>query len=161
VNYQYDIAIQIDGDGQHDPLWIDQLIEPINMGKANCVIGSRYTKEKPDRAYKTPFLRRLGMFFSTTVLFLATGKVIYDTTSGFRALDRRAFTHFASEYPVDHPEAEALYMLHRAGFKIKEIPVVMHQRSSGTSLFAWYKIAMYPFRVLLGFMELALNTKQK
>lgn len=159
VNHDYEIVVQIDGDGQHDPVWIDRLIEPIRNGQANCVIGSRYMKDHPDSKYQTPFLRRVGMIFSTTLLRLASHKTIYDTTSGLRALDRRAFIYFANSYPVDHPEAEALLMLIRAGFQVLEIPVTMHQRQTGNTLFAWYKIAKYPFRVLIGFMELLLKSK--
>jgi glycosyltransferase involved in cell wall biosynthesis len=159
VQHDYEIVVQIDGDGQHDPAWLDNLISPIRRGKANCVVGSRYMKEHPDKNYKTPFLRRIGMIFSTSLLRLATGMTIYDTTSGFRALDRKVFTFFEHTYPVDHPEAETLLMLYRANFKIVEIPVTMFQRKAGTSLFDWYKVARYPFRVLIGFLELLLKSK--
>jgi glycosyltransferase involved in cell wall biosynthesis len=157
---EYDIAVQLDGDGQHDPAWLGELIQDILSGQADCVIGSRYMKHDPDQGYKTPFLRRIGMLFSTFILFLATGKLVQDTTSGFRALDRKAFEYFVHEYPTDHPEAEALFLLHRAGFKIKEIPVKMRQRQAGTSLFSWYKSVMYPFRVLIGFMGLLLKPRK-
>jgi glycosyltransferase involved in cell wall biosynthesis len=157
--HDYEIIIQIDGDGQHDPKWLDSLVAPIQSKQANCVIGSRYMKDHPDPDYKTPPLRRAGMVFSTQLLRLASGKTIYDTTSGFRALDRPAFSYFAKAYPVDHPEAEALFMLIRKGFTLVEIPVTMQQRETGTSLFAWYKIIKYPFRVLIGFLELLLKSK--
>ena len=157
---KYELVIQLDGDGQHDPAWLDKLVEKITSGQANCVIGSRYMKTNPDRDYRTPLPRRIGMLFSTSLLFLATGKLIYDTTSGFRALDRQAFTFFAREYPTDHPEAEALFLLHRTGFVIDEIPVKMRQRQAGTSLFSWYKSAIYPFRVLVGFLGIALKARK-
>ena len=159
VAHNYKIVVQIDGDGQHDPAWLDNLIAPIQKDSANCVVGSRYMKGQADLKYETPFLRRIGMIFSTTLLRLATGITIYDTTSGFRALDRKVFTFFEHSYPVDHPEAESLLMLFRAGFQIVEIPVTMRQRKTGTSLFDWYKIARYPFRVLIGFLELLLKSK--
>jgi hypothetical protein len=110
-----------------------------------------------DRDYKTPVLRRIGMFFSTTVLFLATGKRITDTTSGFRALNYRSFEFFAREYPVDHPEAEALLMLHQSKFRFKEIPVKMCGRMAGRSLFTLVKAFQYPFRVLVGFLGILLR----
>lgn len=160
VEHNYEAVIQIDADGQHDPLWLDSMIAPIHSGQANCVIGSRYMRGQVDAEYKTPFPRRVGMWFSTLMLFLATRRMIYDTTSGFRALDRGAFTFFARTYPVDHPEAEALLMLHQAGFKIMEVPIKMRARQAGVSLFTWIKAARYPLRVLVGFMGQLLNTRR-
>lgn len=159
VAYDYDITVQLDGDGQHDPAWIDQLISPIVTGNANCVIGSRYLKNNPDHDYKTPFLRRVGMIFSSLILFLASGKWITDTTSGFRALDRKATKYFSNEYPTDHPEAEALLLLIQHGFEIKEIPVKMRSRYMGQSLFTLVKSIKYPFRVVVGFLGLLLKKK--
>ena len=160
ASHNYDIVIQVDGDGQHDPVWLDSLVAPITGGTANCVIGSRYTSEHMEQDYEASFPRRAGMLFSTLILFLATGKLIRDTTSGFRALDRGALMYFARNYPVDHPEAEALLMLHQAGFKIKEVPVRMRTRQAGDSSVTWLKAAQYPFRVLVGFMGLFLNKKR-
>jgi hypothetical protein len=100
------------------------------------------------------------MWFSTLILFLATRRMISDTTSGLRALDQDAFTYFARTYPVDHPEAEALLMLHQAGFKIVEVPIKMRARQAGTSLFTWLKAVRYPLRVLVGFMGQLLNTRR-
>lgn len=161
VRHRYDVVVQLDGDGQHDPHWIEELLTPIARGEADCVIGSRYLGEDYDRDYKTPFLRRMGMNFSSFVLFLATGKRITDTTSGFRALNYRGFEFFAREYPVDHPEAEALLMLHQAGFKIKEIPVKMRGRAFGRSLFTLLRSTQYPIRVLIGFLGILLRGRRE
>ncbi len=160
VEKNYDIVVQLDGDGQHDPIWLDHVIGPIIQGEANCVIGSRYLKENSDRDYKTPFFRRIGMIFSSLILFLATGKWITDTTSGFRALDRQALKYFSNDYPIDHPEAEALLMLFQRGFVIKEIPVKMRSRQTGVSLFTWVKAIKYPVRVLIGFVGLLIQRKR-
>jgi hypothetical protein len=159
VAKKYDIAVQLDGDGQHDPAWLDRVIAPILQGEANCVIGSRYLKENSDREYKTPFFRRVGMLFSSFILFLATGKWITDTTSGFRALDRQAIIYFSKEYPTDHPEAEALLLLHQQGYTIKEVPVIMRSRQAGNSLFTLATSIKYPFRVLVGFLGLLIKKK--
>lgn len=148
----YDIVVQVDGDGQHDPGQVPKIIGPIVAGEADCVVGSRYIPDAPDTGYKTPFARRMGMYFSTGILHLATGLHIHDTTSGFRALNRTAFSFFATEYPVDHPEAEALLLLHQAGFRIQEIPVRMRCRIGGESLFTFFKTMLYPLRVIIGFM---------
>ena len=161
VQHRYDVVVQLDGDGQHDPAWIKTLLEPITLGEVDCVIGSRYLSENYDKDYKTPFLRRVGMIFSSFVLFLTTGKKITDTTSGFRALNYSSFEFFAREYPVDHPEAEALLMLHQAGFKFKEVPVRMRSRAFGHSLFTLLRSTQYPIRVLVGFLGILLRGRRQ
>lgn len=157
LNKGYDMVVQVDGDGQHDPSWIEKVIAPVCKGEMDCVIGSRYVPANLDTAYKTPFARRAGMYFSTSILYLATGLRINDTTSGFRALSRQAFTYFAKSYPVDHPEAEALLMLHQKGFRICEVPITMRGRVFGQSLFSFAKASVYPLRVIVGFMGLLLK----
>jgi glycosyltransferase involved in cell wall biosynthesis len=154
---QYDAVVQLDGDGQHDPDQIRVIIEPIETGKADCVVGSRFHPAQPDLAYKTPLFRRLGMHFSTGILFATTGLKIRDTTSGFRALNREAFLFFSKEYPSDHPEAEALLVLHESGFRIIEVPVTMRARASGSSLFSFFRAMIYPMRVTVGFMAQAFK----
>jgi len=154
LRHGYDIVVQVDGDGQHDPAQVAVVVAPVLAGEADCVIGSRYLPAAPDRDYRTPPARRLGMHFSSWVLKRATGIRVYDTTSGLRALNRRAFGYFACTYPVDHPEAEALLMLHQAGLRILEVPIRMRQRTSGQSLFSLFKAAVYPLRVLVGFAGL-------
>ncbi|MCA1324309.1 glycosyltransferase family 2 protein [Herbaspirillum sp. alder98] len=160
VRHGYDAVVQLDGDAQHNPIWLDDVLAPLRSGRADCVIGSRYTRENFDVDYKTSFPRRMGMYFSSGVLYLATGLRITDTTSGFRALNRDAFTFFATDYPVEHPEAEALCMLYRAGFKITEVPVKMRGRAAGESLFTMSKAALYPYRLILGFLGLALKKRR-
>lgn len=159
VRNGYDIVVQVDGDGQHDPAWLEAIVEPVRGGKADCIIGSRYLRENPDTAYRTPFSRRIGMHYSTSILFLATGLHITDTTSGFRALSRPALEYFSGAYPVDHPEAEALLMLHQKGFRILEVPVKMRYRVRGESLFTFAKSSVYPLRVIIGFLGLLLKKR--
>jgi hypothetical protein len=92
------------------------------------------------------------MRFSSGLLRLATGLHVTDTTSGLRAMNRRAFGYAARHYPTDHPEAEALLMYHQAGFRIMEVPVRMRARAAGQSLFTLVRAALYPLRVLVGFV---------
>ena len=153
----YDIVVQVDGDGQHDPRQISTIVAPILKGEADCVVGSRYHPARPDRNYRTPIFRKMGMRFSTTLLWLVTGVRIHDTTSGFRALNRNAFAFFARNYPSDHPEAEALLVLHQAGFRIVEVPVTMRSRTAGSSLFSLFRAAVYPLRVMVGFLGQAFK----
>ncbi len=157
----YDVVVQVDGDGQHDPGEVPRVIGPIAAGEADCVVGSRYMPAAPDTGYKTPFARRMGMYFSTAILQLATGLRIHDTTSGFRALNRAAFGFFAREYPVDHPEAESLLLLHQAGFRVLEVPVRMRGRAGGQSLFTFFRAILYPLRVIIGFMGIVFKTSRR
>lgn len=157
----YDGVVQLDGDGQHNPAWLESVLEPIRRGTADCVIGSRYTREGFDTDYQTSFPRRMGMFFSSGILYLATGQYVTDTTSGFRALNRAAFMYFSENYPVEHPEAEALCMLHNSGFRIAEVPVKMRGRVAGESLFTVTKAALYPFRVMMGFAGLMIKNRSR
>lgn len=157
VRHGYDIAVQVDGDGQHDPSQIPALIAPILLQRADCVIGSRYLPRSEDLGYKTPLVRRIGMYFSSYLLRAASGLMIYDTTSGFRALNRRAFSYFSMSYPVDHPEAEALLMLHQRGLRIVEIPTRMRFRTTGQTLFTAIRATLYPFRVVIGFLAILLK----
>ncbi len=161
VRNGFDVAVQLDGDGQHNPYFIEQVVAPIMAGEADCVIGSRYIPQARDSEYYTPFPRRMGMIFSTGILMLFTSLIVHDTTSGFRALNRSAFSFFAENYPVDHPEAEALLLLHQEGFRIKEIPIKMRSRCQGQSLFTFLKAAMYPLRVCVGFFGLALKPSKR
>ena len=160
VRKDYDAVLQIDGDGQHDPGQIRHILAPILAGEADCVIGSRYHASQPDVAYRTPLARRIGMKFSTGILKMATGLHVSDTTSGFRALNRSAFSFFATRYPVDHPEAEALLMLYQAGFRIVEVPVTMRLRTTGQSLFSLFRAAAYPLRVSIGFLGIVFKGAQ-
>ena len=153
----YDTAVQIDGDGQHDPAWLKKIIGPISAGKADFVIGSRYVKHNPDRSYKTPFLRRMGMYYSSVLLFLATGTFISDTTSGFRALNHDVLKFFETNYPAKYPEAGALLMLILANFKIEEVPIKMRSRKTGRSMFTLTRAIFYPLHVMIGFIEIFLK----
>lgn len=159
TRHGYDVVVQVDGDGQHDPAWLHTVVTPIREGRADCVIGSRYLPTCPDTGYRTPLARRLGMRFSTMLLRLATGLHVHDTTSGLRALNRRAFTHAALHYPRDHPEAEALLAFHQSGFRILEVPVAMRPRSAGQSLFTFVRAALYPLRLCVGFI--GIITRQR
>ena len=119
---RYDIAVQIDGDGQHNPESLSSLIRPITEGQSNLVIGSRYLS---DGGFKSTFLRKIGINFFMGLVWLFTGKKVTDPTSGFRALDRKTFEFFSGEYPSDYPEVEALVSAHKKGLLFQEIPTMM------------------------------------
>jgi hypothetical protein len=150
----YDAAVQVDGDGQHPSEELPRLLEPLARGDADVIIGSRFL-EKTD--YKTPFTRRVGMILFSTVARWAMGQRITDTTSGFRALNRRALRFLARNYPVDFPDAETLVLLKRAGFRIQEVSVNMRPRLSGKSSTTTLRSLYYPFKQTLSVLVVMLR----
>lgn len=145
-NNSYDIAIQVDGDGQHDPSETGDLVTALLETSADVVIGSRYIE---DRGYITPKLRRLGIVILSNLISLIVGQRITDPTSGFRALNRRAIDFCASDYPFDYPEPEAVVLFRRAGLKVREIPVTMNPRYGGESSITPLRSAYYMVKVIM------------
>ena len=154
--WNYDIAIQVDGDGQHDPALISQLIKPIVEEKADISIGSRYLNNEN---VNISFIRNAGVQFFSWLTTKITGKRITDCTSGFRALNKRAIEFFADEYPVDFPDAEALVLALRAGLRISEIPVRFRVRKGGSSNLYFWRFLWYPIKE--GFSIMMLLTKRQ
>ncbi|MCH6188206.1 glycosyltransferase family 2 protein [Paenibacillus polymyxa] len=145
----YDIAIQVDGDGQHKPEYIEQLIQPIIERNVDLVIGSRYIQKE---GFQSTLLRRIGINYFSKLLFTLTGQLITDPTSGFRACNRRVIEIFSKRYPVDYPEPESIMYLKRNLFTIEEIPVVMKSRESGTSSITSFKSVYYMLKVSMAIM---------
>lgn len=116
----YDVAIQLDGDGQHDPIYIKNMVEPIANGRANMVIGSRFIKKE---GFQSSFFRRLGINWLSGLIKLLTGKKIYDVTSGYRAVDRKLIEVFKNDYAQDYPEPEAIIKALKVGGVIEEMPM--------------------------------------
>lgn len=134
----YDIAVQVDGDGQHNPSDLSLVLASVISGEADLAIGSRYLKKTK---YQSPVLRRLGMLVLAATVSRITRQRFFDTTSGFRAAGRKVIAYFAHYYPVDYPEVESLVLLKRVGFKVQEICVNMEQRVSGrSSITSWHTI---------------------
>lgn len=127
----YDIAVQFDGDGQHRAQYINGLVTPIEEGKADLVVGSRF-KGKND-GFKSSFMRRLGINILSGVLKMASTNKIEDVTSGFRAAGKNVISLFASYYPDDYPEPESLALAARKGLAVVEVPVSMQERTGGVS----------------------------
>lgn len=145
LNHNYDIAIQFDGDGQHDAEYIKNLVEPIINNEANMTIGSRYIEELSE--FKSTKLRQMGIKFLSFILKITTHKKIYDMTSGFRAVDKNIIKLFASDYPNDYPEPETIVGVIKRNYKVLEIPVKMHERSHGTSSITPLKSIYYMVKV--------------
>jgi glycosyltransferase involved in cell wall biosynthesis len=142
----YDVAIQVDGDGQHDPSEIPQLLEDLETGSVDVVVGSRYIEE---RGYITPKIRRLGIVILSTVITLVTRQRFTDPTSGFRASNRQAICFCAHDYPFDYPEPESVVLFKRAGLRVHEIPVTMNARYGGQSSITPVRSGYYMIKVIL------------
>ena len=142
----YDVGVQIDADGQHDPGFLPALLAPVLAGRCDVSIGSRYVART---GYHAPFARRLGMLVFSGVVRLALGQRIADTTSGFRAYGRPVMEVCQHEFPRDFPDAPLLIALARRGFRLFEVPVQMRGRQAGRSFYTLGKSLYYPYKNLL------------
>ena len=152
----YDMVVQTDGDGQHNPEFLPSLVHPIVEKRCNLVIGSRYLTEE---GFKSTLPRQLGIKFFTCLLWVFTGKRVTDPTSGFRAMDRKVIELFSEEYPSDYPEVEALVSAHKRGLTFEEVKTTMRHRQGGTSsigtLSALYYMVKVTFAISIGFFRRA------
>lgn len=155
----YDIAVQCDADGQHHPAQIKKLVDTLVTDGVDMVLGSRYLRKK---RFRSDVFRRLGVLIFSRVLSLIVGQRLTDTTSGFRAVNRELIKSFSTFYPRDYPEPEALVLLHREGFTMKEISVNMSSRKGGNSSITWLRSIYYMVKVLLAiFIDLCKNVPYK
>lgn len=143
----YDIAVQVDGDGQHPAEEIPNLLRALCHDQTNMVIGSRFTAGKPD--YRVPFSRLVGIKLLSAFISILSQRRITDPTSGFRAVNHEAIQFLARMYPRDYPEPEAVVLLHRAGYSVAEVPVRMEQRFGGISSITLLDGLFYVVKVLL------------
>ena len=141
----FDIAIQVDGDGQHDVAFLKPLIEPILNDTHDMTIGSRFIP--PFLGYQSSFVRRIGInFFAHLISFLTQYKVA-DPTSGFRAMNKKVIQIFAQDYPIDFPEPEAIVLAGRHKLRVCEVPVQMRKREAGHSSIRYLKTLYYMIKV--------------
>jgi glycosyltransferase involved in cell wall biosynthesis len=150
----YDLAVQIDGDGQHDAAEIEKLIDPILTQKADMVIGSRFLSQSK---YKGTTWRRLGIKIFALLNLIFLGEKITDSTSGFRAFNRRAIEILSQDYPDDFPEPETIFFLKKKGLKVMEVPVSMNFRQAGRSSLTLFKSVYYMIKVTLAISILMLR----
>ncbi|HEP2562897.1 TPA: glycosyltransferase family 2 protein, partial [Streptococcus pyogenes] len=149
----YDVAVQVDGDGQHNPCYLEKMVEVLVQSSVNMVIGSRFiTKE----GFQSSFARRIGIKYFTWLIALLTGKKITDATSGLRLIDRSLIERFANHYPDDYPEPETVVDVLVSHFKVKEIPVVMNERQGGVSSISLTKSVYYMIKVTLAILVVRL-----
>jgi len=142
----FDVAVQVDGDGQHDASQIPLLLEPLLDGHADMVVGTRFAGEG---SYRAPLARRVGIGVFARVVSLVVGQRVTDTTSGFRACNRKAIQLFAADYPHDYPEVEGTILVHKHRLRMVEVPVAMRVRAGGRSSIGAAGSAYYMVKVLL------------
>jgi glycosyltransferase involved in cell wall biosynthesis len=146
VRNGYDVAVQVDGDGQHVPSEIPALLAALWPDVADVAIGSRFLSAG---GYTTTRLRRVGTRVFERVNSWVLGQTITDNTSGFRAYNRKAFAFLAEHYPQDYPEPESVVLLGRNGFRIREVPIRMRERGHGRSSISSFQSVYYMVKVLL------------
>ena len=151
LEHGYDAAVQIDGDGQHDPAYVLRALEPIAAGRP-LVIGSRF---REGGGFRSTFVRRLGIHYLAWLLRVRWGARVTDPSSGFRAAGRRAIELFARNYPSDYPEPEAIALAVGAGLRVAEIPVRMRARMHGKSSINALRTLYYLLKVSLALLLLS------
>lgn len=157
---QYDIAIQFDGDGQHDVNYIPNICEPLTNGQADMCIGTRYL-DKTSSEFQSTFMRRLGSNILTICIKLFTGKKITDPTSGFRAVNKKVIEEFAKNYPTEYPEPESTVSLLVSGYTVKEVPVSMNERTGGVSSIRLWKSIDYMTKVVLAIIIDSISFRRR
>jgi glycosyltransferase involved in cell wall biosynthesis len=145
----YDIAVQVDGDGQHDPKFLSKMAEFIEAEHADMVIGSRFINKE---GFQSSGARRVGIKYFTMLIKLLTGAKITDPTSGLRMVNREIIEFFAEEYPKDYPEPESVVAILRRKKKVLELPVIMRERSGGVSSISMKKSVYYMIKVSLAIL---------
>lgn len=142
----YDIAVQVDGDGQHDPKFLETMAEYMESGNLDMVIGSRFINKE---GFQSSGARRLGIKYFTILIQMLTKVRITDPTSGLRMVNREIMRMFAYDYPKDYPEPESVVAVLRRKKKVRELPVVMKARVGGISSISPKKSIYYMIKVTL------------
>jgi glycosyltransferase involved in cell wall biosynthesis len=163
TGYQYALSrgytelVQMDGDGQHDPSSISDLLAIIQRGEADVAIGSRFLEPKgmgpSHRPYRAPLMRRVGMGIFGTITSLIIKQKVTDPTSGYQAMNRGVLEWVSGDrFPYDYPDADVIIMLHRAGFRIREVPVRMFENPGKKSMHGGWKPLYYVFKMFLSIL---------
>lgn len=154
----YDITVQMDGDGQHDPAYLEAVLAPVIAGELDMAVGSRFiTKE----GFQTSFMRRLGIRIISATIRLLCGARVLDVTSGFRACNKALTAFYARQYAQDYPEPEAIVSAVLNGYRVGEVPVVMQERMGGVSSINLLRSAYYMIKVPLALLVYRLSIRRK
>lgn len=140
----YDVAVQFDGDGQHDASYLEMMVKELEDEQADMVIGSRFIEKE---GFQSSALRRVGIKYFTVLIRLLTGETITDPTSGMRLVNRKLLKKFTEDYPKDYPEPESVVAILAQKYKVKEVPVIMRERMEGESSISFRKSIYYMIKV--------------
>jgi len=143
----YELAVRLDGDGQHDPAELPKLLAVLQRDEADVVVGSRFADGSGE--HHGSRTRKVGIVFFARLVSLLTRTRVTDTTSGFQALNRRGVAVFAADYPHDYPEVEATVMVHKHKLRLVEVPVTMREREHGESSITLLRSIYYVVKVTL------------
>ena len=155
-DHGYDVAVQIDGDGQHDISYLENMLPFLENGEADIVIGSRFINKE---GFQSSAARRMGIKILSTLIYICTGCRIKDVTSGFRAVNKKFIEIYAKNYPIDYPEPEAIVSAVMHGGMIKEYPVIMREREGGSSSINFFKSIYYMIKVTLAIIICRISIK--
>ena len=158
VHHGYDVAVQMDGDGQHDPAYLMEIVQPVLNGECDMCIGSRFVKKE---GFQTSFMRRVGIRFLSGLIFLLSGHRVLDVTSGFRATNARMTAYFARHYAIDYPEPEAIITAVLNGYRVGEAPVVMEERMGGKSSISPFKSVYYMVKVSIALVVFRITSGRR
>jgi glycosyltransferase involved in cell wall biosynthesis len=154
LEHGYELAVRLDGDGQHDPAELPKLLAPLDRGEADIVVGSRFAADASESGneHRPVLTRRIGIAFFARLVSLLTRQKVTDTTSGFQALNARGIAIFAADYPHDYPEVEATVMVYKQGLRLVEVPVRMREREHGQSSITTVRSIYYVVKVTLALL---------
>ena len=147
--YGYDIAVQVDGDGQHDPAFLNEMAETLIKEEADMLIGSRFLEKE---GFQSSKIRRVGISYFTWLIKLFTRKKITDPTSGLRMINSDIIEIFAESYPRDYPEPDSVVHVIRLGKNVREIPVIMRERQGGKSSIRFFSSIYYMIKVTVAIL---------
>ena len=145
----YDMAVQVDGDGQHDVAFLTNMAETMERNKVDMVIGSRYIEKQ---GFQSSFMRRIGITYFSWLIYIISKVRITDPTSGLRMIGKKGIELFAKDYPKDYPEPETTVAILRRGMRVVEIPVVMRERQGGQSSIRAWKSIYYMIKVTMAIL---------
>jgi glycosyltransferase involved in cell wall biosynthesis len=159
VRHGYELVGQIDADGQHQAEFLSAMLAMLHEDRADVVVGSRFLAK--DGHYQTPFARSLGIRLFARVASLATGQLVTDPTSGFQVMRGEIASLFSRDvFPVDYPDADILILLHRTGYRVRELPVQMRP-SPGTSMHSSQSTPYYVYKMLLSIFVTLLRPRAR
>lgn len=150
----YDLAVQFDGDGQHNAAYLEEMAEKLESEKLDMLIGSRYIQKQ---GFQSSGARRVGIKYFTGLIKLVTGATITDPTSGMRMVNAKTIALFAEDYPKDYPEPESVVTLLKKKKKVKELPVTMNAREEGVSSISPVKAVYYMIKVSIAILIAAVR----